>query len=119
MSYVLIYIIHIETVLSPLVESWERSIQTVGNRLVLTLVDVCGKSDRTASYNGRDDGCSYVEVNCICSGVRSNEITEACPFESRHTETAEGCEDTYTNSDDCEEDKWESHGIESMLANMM
>ena len=116
MSYILIYIIHVETVLSPLVEPWERSIQTVGNRLVLTLVDVCSKSDRTASHNSRDDGCCCVEVNCICSCVRSNEITEACPLESRNTETAESGEETYAYCDNGEEDKWEGHGIESMLA---
>ena len=91
----------------------ECSVQLVGDRLLLTLVDICGKGDREDSDHCRCSSHLRVEVNGVGCACCAHDRAEACP--APVAEATECGNNTNTYGDDAQEHEREGHCSRSLV----
>ena len=106
----------IETLVSGTMQLREGLVQTIGDRLTLTLIDVSGKTDAQDGNNRRGGGNLCIEMDGVVLTAGRHKATERT-FPSE--ETTKGSIDTHTDSNQAEHNQRDCHRGRSLMGSMM
>ena len=81
----LVNLVHVETLVSPTVETGSCCVHLVGNRLLFALEYPCGEQDAAYGDDGADTCNRGVEVYGVRYAACADDAAETCPFPVKET----------------------------------